>query len=97
MNNDVCHGCGSQRCYPDYCAKLHPELKFELPKLDNITIPKDKIDDKLTIDQLKEVKEQYCKYKCSNCGRIDDGDDLCKYCQINNFIEELYQNGLIKV
>lgn len=56
------------------------------------------MDDKLTIDQLKEIKEQYCKYKCElHDGCFNDYIDSYHKCQINNFIEELYQNGLLKI
>lgn len=31
--NNPCDLCGSQRCYPDECVKLHPELKHPYMKM----------------------------------------------------------------
>ncbi len=64
-----------------------------------------------TIDQLKEIKESYCKFKCHvkvnediiledlenyNCLKGEniefDEVNLCAVCEIDRFIEELYQN-----
>jgi hypothetical protein len=81
----------------------------------------------LKINDLKDVKEMYCKFNCPNknmdkedisikyCCDCDSMDiclaqdnnckaydtlaefSYCKTCQIDNFIEELYQNKLIEV
>lgn len=29
IEDNPCRLCGTQRCYPEYCAELHPELKHK--------------------------------------------------------------------
>ena len=29
VEDDPCRLCGTQRCYPEYCTELHPELKHK--------------------------------------------------------------------
>lgn len=42
-----------------------------------------------TEDQLKEIRDTYCKYKCKSTYQ-------CDLCQVDDFIEELVQLNILE-
>jgi len=53
---EACNLCGSQRCYPEYCSKLHPELK----QMCDLMCPES--------EPEYDEQDKGFEIKCLNCG-----------------------------